>query len=308
MRKIRWLGLGVVVLAACSLPVQGTAPLQLQGEAARLAQTWGDKLPMVIERVSSELYWNNIRFVAGRAIDKNTDLEWASSDSDYDPSLTVRFDARHYFERIRIKTGPSLGTTYRVEVSDDGSSWRDASGPLSNSAWDMEEKAVSGAGRYMRIHFSEPQPPRVRHFSIFELEVFSDVNETALVWNGLADAVSYFALGADGVLDGSFRLRFELPRVTEILAIDLYGLDGSGNRTGYHWSSRNSGYWLLGVDSDIDILRGHRTTLGSFPAGWNNFLLYGSEPSSFFQNANRVEAEVTFGDTTTRRFRAGIPD
>lgn len=109
-----------------------------------------------------------------RAIDGNLSTQWASGGyRESEAWLAARFGGAIAFESIRIKTGalPS-GVGYRLETSDDGQTWRSASGTLTNTTWNLESKPVSGEGRYLRVRFFNAASAPLARFSIFELEVY----------------------------------------------------------------------------------------------------------------------------------------
>lgn len=89
---------------------------------------------------------------------------WAAVELAQDSAIAV----------IRIKTGPTpSGTSYEIQVSDDGASWRTAAVGGNNSTWGLESKPMAAGthGKYVRIFWrnsaSAPQP----RFSIYELAI-----------------------------------------------------------------------------------------------------------------------------------------
>lgn len=302
-------------LAGCAMP---TAPPGPSGPYSLLQA--GTRLYPSSVSASSELDYRGSIYTSGRATDANADVEWASADSDPSPSYTLDFGGVQTFNRLRIKTGPSQGTTYRVEASYDGTNWTDISGPLSNASWSIEEKAVSGQGRYLRLRFANTTPPALRHFSIFEIEVYGGGGAAPapvppapsgnyVQWNGLVgDIMGNYGLTPDGGTDASFRLVLTLPVAREVRSIALYGL-ANGARTGTAWNSANTGNWLLATRSDRydSAANTFRTTLGTFPAGQQGFWLYGSTSSDWFSSGKAFEVVVTFGDGTTSTYRTVIP-
>lgn len=86
----------------------------------------------------------------------------------------VQLSASASLGSIGIKTPPSAaGTSYDVQVSDDGSTWHTVLANQTSTSWNLESKTLPAGttGAWVRILWhnspSNPQP----HFSIFELEV-----------------------------------------------------------------------------------------------------------------------------------------
>jgi hypothetical protein len=81
---------------------------------------------------------------------------------------------------LGLKMRPqSGGASYVIETSTDGTSFQTAAGPMRNSSWNLEAKALPAGtqARYVRLRFTnDPASPEVR-FSVFEVQ-----------WNGAGTA------------------------------------------------------------------------------------------------------------------------
>jgi hypothetical protein len=118
-----------------------------------------------------------------RAIDADPNTQWSSGNINSDSeTLTLKFGQRFSFDHMAIKTGILAGLTmYRADVSDDGTTWRDAGGTYRNTTWNSETKPLSGEGRFLRIRFlNDSFGSRMSRFSIFDLQVFGKANPSAI--------------------------------------------------------------------------------------------------------------------------------
>lgn len=323
MRTERWgVAAACLLLAACGGP-PATGPANDEGSARQVLQVDGRLYP---DRAigSSIQAFGSQAYSASRAIDGNQDQEWASADGESDPSLVLEFNSRQDFGRVRIKTWP--GSNFRFEVSDDNVNWTSASGTVSNSSWQMEEKSVYGAGRYLRVRFQNPPPSGVKHFSVFEIEAFGrgggggggypppplppPISAESLSFVNLEDRIGTGTPTADGTGDGHLRLQLNLSQPIEIRTMELYELEpGTRTGTGYIWSTVYSSRWLLGVvGPNIPSILGYRSSLGTFPAGSHTFDLYAAEPSNVFSGRGKLlQVIVSFGDGTTRSIEGYPP-
>ena len=98
--------------------------------------------------------------------------------------------------------------------------------------------------------------------------------------------------GADGVMDGHFRLGLNVESAIEITSIAVYGADATGTKNGYVWHSASSQYWVLGVRNNGTLLTPpYQPTLGQF-SGPVTLDLYATD-IGHFRSGNSVLVEVT---------------
>jgi lysophospholipase L1-like esterase len=112
-----------------------------------------------------------------RAIDGDPATQW-SSDGYRAPeaSLVLDYGQAIGVEELMVKTGTlPPGAGYVVETSLDGVSWAAASGPLTNTTWNVERKAAAGAGRFVRLRFFNSPTAPLPRFSVFEVGVRGQV-------------------------------------------------------------------------------------------------------------------------------------
>lgn len=275
---------------------------------------------------SSSLNWKNTTFSAMRAVDNNTDLEWASSDGDTDPWLALTFGQRYTFDHIFIKTWP--GSRFVVQRSN-GAQWVDASSTVTSRNWQLQRVAVRGTGGMLRVHFLWPPPSGVNHFSIFEIKVYGSaagqlppttapvpppapvppapvpappVSTTPqgntlveMSDSGAQNGVDYMGsggIGASGSKDGHLRLTGSLPQTVTVDTIDLYELNSDGSKSGNHWASYPSSLWAVGVIANGNPLVSRQQPLLTLPAGTSTADLYGEDPGGVFGRGNPFEVDV----------------
>ncbi len=98
----------------------------------------------------------------------------------------------------------------------------------------------------------------------------------------------------DGGPDAWFRLAMDFRAMVEVKGIMLRSADASGQPTGHHWSSRDGGSWILGVERDGTRLnQGYAPTLGRF-ANRVEFDLFAQDNGAFAEGLF-VLAEVSLG-------------
>lgn len=109
-----------------------------------------------------------------RAIDGDLATQWASGE--YQPAevyYQLNWNEAFDFTEVRLKTGAlPAGVTFRFEVSDDNATWRQASGNLTNTTWNLEPEAVSGRGKFLRIRFFNRATNPIARFSLYEVEAY----------------------------------------------------------------------------------------------------------------------------------------
>lgn len=301
------------VVAACGMP--GTS------EPYRVAQN-GAPVGMASAASDTFLSFQNRTFAPFRAIDGNPNTEWASTDRD-EASLIVRFNQVESVGAVRIKTGPTQGSYYVIEFSDDGQTWRAGSGALTNSTWAMENKPVSGQGAMMRVRWFRNNAP-LRHMSVFEVQPYrtgavappvtppvsppapppavESAQAAVMPDSRLIDRMGTGGWGADATKDGHLRLTLTLPTPVEVRAIELITVDELGNASGpSRWSTSSAANWLLGVERNgVALNQTYVPSLGT-QSGTQTLELFANDNSAFQNAATRFGVLITLGDGRTLR-------
>jgi hypothetical protein len=165
-------------LAACSTPPPNR-PVQ-SGPTRHLLEEYPGYQPTDRQRL------NPIQVAASsnyssttpeEGVDNNLNTQWASGGyQDRRAFYWLDFGTSVYVSYIRIKTGPTNGSRYQVELSQDGSNWVAVTDWLENSTWTMERKRVRAHGRYMRIRWRNSEYNPQNRFSIFEVHAYGSAN------------------------------------------------------------------------------------------------------------------------------------
>lgn len=189
MRLRPWIAvLLAATLAACGTPrVPLTAPPASAGAARSAADVPHDgevypngnhyrvmavqELPLVGASADSSASG----YPASNLIDGDLSTQWANGGyKNATAWAAVQLSGSASLGSIGVKMPPSAaGTSYDVQVSQDGSTWNTVLTGQTNTTWGIETKTlpVGTNGAWVRIFWhnsaSNPQP----HFSIFELEV-----------------------------------------------------------------------------------------------------------------------------------------
>jgi hypothetical protein len=110
----------------------------------------------------------------GRAIDGDPGTQWASEGyKAAQAELTLDLGRAFFVDRLRLKTGALPGIVHvDVLVSDDGVTWRPAAREVANATWGLEEVAVVGHGRFVRLRFVNDPATPIARFQLFEAEVY----------------------------------------------------------------------------------------------------------------------------------------
>ncbi|MFD8207957.1 glycosyl hydrolase family 8 [Streptomyces sp. NPDC059695] len=90
-------------------------------------------------------------FGAGLAVDGSAATRWASAEG-VDPQwIRIDLGTRHTISRVKLDWEDAYGKAYRIQTSDDGSTWTDV---YSTTAGDgaTDDLTVSGSGRYVRMY------------------------------------------------------------------------------------------------------------------------------------------------------------
>ncbi|WP_426367545.1 glycosyl hydrolase family 8 [Streptomyces sp. E-08] len=108
-------------------------------------------------------------FGAGLAVDGSATTRWASAEG-VDPQwIRIDLGTRHTISRVKLNWEDAYGRTYRIQTSDDGSTWTDV---YSTTAGDgaTDDVTVSGSGRYVRMYGTGRGTPY--GYSLWEFEVY----------------------------------------------------------------------------------------------------------------------------------------
>lgn len=111
--------------------------------------------------------------VPEQAVDGNLSTFWANNTyRQAEAWIAVDAGAPMSFTGLKVKMAPqTTGATYRIETSTDNVTYTPVTGPLKNTSWQLETKAFTGSGRYVRLHFfNDPVGPESR-FMVFEIQV-----------------------------------------------------------------------------------------------------------------------------------------
>ncbi|MFN3430969.1 MAG: lysyl oxidase family protein [Candidatus Sericytochromatia bacterium] len=105
-----------------------------------------------------------------RMLDGNAATAWSTAGyKAATAQVTLSLAKREALGALRLKTGAlAAGTTYDVQVSEDGAAWKTALANQTNATWNMETKAFPAgtAGRHVRLLFRNTTMARL---SIYEV-------------------------------------------------------------------------------------------------------------------------------------------
>jgi chitodextrinase len=111
---------------------------------------------------------------AAFAVDGSTSTRWSSAHSE--PHWwQVDLGSSRALSRVRINWEAAYGRAYSIQLSDNGSSWREAYSTFAGSGG-VEDIGISGTARYVR--FNGTQRATVYGFSFWEFEVFGACGTT----------------------------------------------------------------------------------------------------------------------------------
>lgn len=124
-------------------------------------------------------------FTATRLIDHDPGTQWINGAYRSATGWArVTLAGRVKIDRIALKTGPSAaGTSYDIQVSDDGVTWVTRLANQTNTTWNMETKILPAgtAGLHVRVLFHNRSTAPIDHFTLFELLVMGDAGDLAPV-------------------------------------------------------------------------------------------------------------------------------
>jgi hypothetical protein len=90
----------------------------------------------------------------GLAADANLDTAWKADPADPNPSITLDTEKELAISKIQLVFPPAQESLYRVQVSDDGTSWKPVAGPLPAGKGTVNLSMPQGTtGRHVRVSF-----------------------------------------------------------------------------------------------------------------------------------------------------------
>jgi len=111
---------------------------------------------------------------AAYAVDGNPSTRWSSAHNE--PNWwQVDLGSSRALSRVRINWEAAYGRAYSIQLSDNGSTWREAYSTFSG-AGGVEDIGISGSARYVRFNGTSRATPY--GFSFWEFEVFGACGST----------------------------------------------------------------------------------------------------------------------------------
>jgi hypothetical protein len=146
-------------------------------------------------------------YAASFATDGNLNTRWSSQFSD-PQSIYVDLGARYDLCRVVLHWEVALGRDFKIQVSDDASTWKDILSMGNNMSYD-NYLPVKGTGRYVRV--AGTQRGTAYGYSLWEFEVYgkkpvvkclppgnlyySDIHQTTAALHWAATATSKYIVG-----------------------------------------------------------------------------------------------------------------
>lgn len=127
-----------------------------------------EELPVIGTSVDSTLSG----FPADRMLDGSQSTQWASGNYRATTAwAAVELSAAASIASVGLKTGPSNGTSYDIQTSDDGTNWTTRVTGAANTTWNMETKTLpaGSSGKFVRILWRNSTTNPQARFSIYEL-------------------------------------------------------------------------------------------------------------------------------------------
>jgi hypothetical protein len=118
---------------------------------------------------------NESRLSAKNAVDGKVDTRWSSAFSE--PQwIAIDLGAPAEITRVRLNWEKAFAKDYRIETSDDGSSWTLAR-EVTDGDGGLDEHELNAHGRYVRVYATRRSTPW--GFSLWEFEVIGTMGETS---------------------------------------------------------------------------------------------------------------------------------
>lgn len=158
-RRIRWVSAGATLAVVASGLVFASIPHASAGEESLLSRG----KPVTASSVESASY------PARNAVDGSGSTRWSSQFSD--PQwIRVDLGAAATISRVKLNWETAYGRAYRIETSDDGSSWRRIYSTSSGNGGTDDITGLAGTGRYVRVYGT--QRATQWGYSLWELEIY----------------------------------------------------------------------------------------------------------------------------------------
>jgi chitosanase len=93
----------------------------------------------------------NGAYPAAKAVDGDTASRWASADGTATQWLRIDLGGVQTVDRVKLFWAAPYARGYQVQMSADGTSWRDIAGTLTGNGGTDDYKRLTGTGRYLRV-------------------------------------------------------------------------------------------------------------------------------------------------------------
>lgn len=187
-------------------------------------------------------------FPASLAVDGIATTRWSSKFAD-PQSIQVDLGGSVPIRRVKINWEFAAGKNYRIETSENGTTWIVLKTITNNTALVNDHTGLSGQGRYLRIYGTARST--IYGYSIFELEVYSD-GTIPPPTNQLPQA----SAGADQ--------NITLP--TNSVSLAGSGTDADGTISSYNWA-------IVSGSGTITNANSATTTITGLPQGTHSYRL-----------------------------------
>jgi hypothetical protein len=113
----------------------------------------------------------NATYGGANAVDGNTATRWSSAFAD--PQwIRVDLGASYRVTRTVLRWEAAFGRAYQIQFSEDGATWQPAAFSTTTGDGGVDDVAVTGSGRYVRINMTQRATPW--GYSLWNLEVFGN--------------------------------------------------------------------------------------------------------------------------------------
>ncbi|MFF9566141.1 discoidin domain-containing protein [Streptomyces sp. NPDC014685] len=110
------------------------------------------------------------------AFDGDPDTRWASAEGEDPQWLSVDLGAPADITRVRLDWEDAYAEAYRIEVSDDGTTWTRLAAETAGDGGTDEWSSLTGKGRYLRVYGTARGTSY--GYSLYEVEVYGTLGET----------------------------------------------------------------------------------------------------------------------------------
>ncbi|MGV2884259.1 discoidin domain-containing protein [Paenibacillus taichungensis] len=108
-------------------------------------------------------------FVSNNAVDGNPETRWSSGFGDTPEWITIDLGEAKQVKRIKLNWEAAYATAYRIDVSEDGTVWKEVYHTQEGKGG-LEELAVNGKGKYVRL--TGEKRATQYGYSLYEVEVY----------------------------------------------------------------------------------------------------------------------------------------